>query len=255
MHGLGRRKVGNVHVRGNETCVSARRIAIVAIGAAIGLLGVTGCSSSGSTAASPSSTAPRTSNTSGAARTDKTIVASVVLKATDLPGSWNQGAAAENDTSGDAQMARCLGIPNDDESLTAYIGSPEFSKGGTQISARTYAYKSESVVEADLRGADKPQLATCLAALATGQGATNVHVSKTPMPSTAGSLRGFRVTGSLDTTAPNGSLAHVVIDEVALAKGRIETDIDVETLERTLPAGLIDRLTAALAQRLEQTAS
>jgi hypothetical protein len=187
-------------------------------------------------------------------RTDQAVVNAIALASTDLPGAWTPGSVQERDNSGDAQMSHCLGIPNSDPAQTAYAGSPRFKQGATEIFSETQAFRSDAVVQSDLGGFRQPQLARCLAQLLTSSGATNVRISKIALPNTVGALSGFRLTGSLDPPRSSGS-GPIVIDEVGLAKGRIETAVHAVTTDASLPAGALDRAIAALAQKLDDNVS
>jgi hypothetical protein len=178
-------------------------------------------------------------------------VRAIVLKATDLPGTWKVGSIEPNDKSGDNQMTNCLGIPNSDTSQTAYAGSPDFQQGTVVIFSQTTVYTSTAVVGQDLRGYASPNLARCFSQLfATQTSATNVRVARTVLPSSAGALKGFRLGGSFDVTQ-SGRTHSQVFDEVALAKGRVELNIVVlAPANAPVPSGLMTRATAAIVQRL-----
>jgi hypothetical protein len=202
--------------------------------------------------ASPSTTTSRTTSPSGAS--DSATVRAIVLKATDLPGTWEVGPIEPNSKSGDAQMTHCLGIPNSDNSQTAYAGSPDFSQGAILIFSQTTAYTSTSVVGQDLRGTASPKLARCFSQLFATQvsGATNIHIVKSTLPASASGLKGFRLKGSF-TVTQGGRSGTAAFDQVALAKGRVE--LNVVILQRAastsvVPPGLMERATAAIAQRL-----
>jgi hypothetical protein len=231
----------------------------VVVLAAVGLLVmVSGCSSSGSNAKStsqPPVTSSSGSSTTGAGtNADQSLANKIVLQASDLPGTWVPGPTQPNDKSDDAQITKCLGIPNSDTSQTAYTGSPQFSQRMSEVYSQTTVYTSEGVVESDLRGADAPQLPKCIADSAQGSGATNVHIAKVAMPSSAGTTPGFHITGSFDVSTPQG-VRHIVLDEVALTKGRVEVNLNTSEVGAPIPSGLVDHATRALAQRLNATVS
>ena len=183
-------------------------------------------------------------------------VRAIVLKVTDLPGAWKVGAIEPNSKSGDTQISRCLGIPNSDTAQTAYAGSPDFQRGTVTIFSQAYVFNSTAVVAEDLRGYTSPSATGCLAQLfATQTSATNVHITKAALPSTARALKGFRLMGSFDVT--QGGRKHSgAFDEVALEKGRVEVSVVIiGPAGATNPAGLMDRATAAIAERLDSPVS
>ena len=237
----------------NSHLIRMGRATIVVLFAA----GLAACSSAShaksaptTTRASPSTTASRSTSPPGAS--DSATVRAIVLKATDLPGTWTVGPIEPNSKSGDTQMTHCLGIPNSDTSQTAYAGSPDFQQGTVTIFSQTTVYTSTTVVGQDLRGSASPNLARCFSQLFATQvaGATNIQIVKSTLPVSAGALKGFRLKGSFTVTqgGRNGSAA---FDEVALAKGRVELDIVIiQQAGSVLPPGLMERATSAIAQRL-----
>jgi hypothetical protein len=221
---------------------------------AIGAAACTSTSTPGSGASTTTSTPPASGNVGASRAQDQTTANSVVLQASDLPGSWKAGPIDPNSTAGDAQLARCLGIANSDPAETAYAGSPVFTQNTVQITSQTTVYTSASVVQEDLRGASSPQAATCVSQLLTTQlRVTGLQLSKTTLPATAGSLPGFRLTGSFQIKKTGGSET-ASFDEAALAHGRTEVAIDIVAVNTAEPVGLMDSATAAIAQRLKATA-
>jgi hypothetical protein len=216
------------------------------------------CSSSSHTAttappkATTSSSAPSPNTTDSLRARDQATASSIVLRAADLPGVWVAGPTAVNDQTGDAQVTHCLGIPNSDGDETSYAGSPQFTQSSIQIDTRTLLYNSTAVVQSDLRATASPNFVSCetrLLASATNGGATVLHLTKSVLPTTAGTVQGFRFSGSFEA---NQASKHETIsfDEVALAHGRVEVSINISAINAPLPAGLMDRATAAMTRRL-----
>jgi len=207
------------------------------------------------TAAISTTTVPSTPTTVHTKAQDTATAQSVVLKASDLPGAWVAGPTVPNDQTGDKQVTQCLGIGNSDLFETAYAGSPQFAQGAVQLDTSTSVYDSAAIVANDLRGATSPKFVSCesqlLASVSNGA-ATNIHLTKVALPTTAGDLKGFRFTGTFGTVQ-NGKQETVSFDEVALEHGRVELGIDLVAVNGTLPAGLMDHVTAALAPRLRAT--
>jgi hypothetical protein len=231
-----------------------RRLVLVVIGVTL----VAACSSSKHAAspATPSSTpAPRASTTTPSA-TDQSIVNTVALQASDLPpGAWNVGPDQTNDQTGDAQLAACLGVPNSDPQETAFKGSPQFKLGSTITYSESHIYTSTAVVQSDLSGLSKPQLVQCLThSLASATGATNVHLAKLPLPATLSGYQGFAIDGRADITDA-GTPHHLVIGEIGIEKGRIESDVSVVAVDGLPPVGLLGHLASALATRLGATST
>jgi len=198
-----------------------------------------------------------TSASSGATTTvapslpDQDTANAVVLQASDLPGSWQAGSIIPNDMSGDPQVSRCLGIPDSDPYETAYTGSPVFTQNSVQITSQTTVYKTGAVVQRDLTGSSTPRLASCEAQLVATEtpDVSDVRLAKTALPATAGSLQGFRVTGSFVITQ-SGKSESASLDEVALAQNRVEVAIEIVVVNGGLPSGLMDAATGAIARQL-----
>ena len=184
-------------------------------------------------------------------RNDKSIVNQVVLRLDDLPGQWTAGPTEADDQSQDADIARCLDIPNSDPHKTAYAGSPQFQQGVVQISSQASIYDSASVVQSDLRGAQGSSFIRCetRAFNAVVSGGSNLKMHLAPLPAAARGLDGFRIQGSARVTS-GGKTATVSFDEVGLAKGRLEASVNLLSVQLAEPSGLMDRATAALAPRL-----
>ena len=211
----------------------------------------------GSKTTSTTTTASSSSSTTAVpSAQDQVIANKVVLRTSDLLGLWTVGPVDPNSTAGDAQVSRCLGIPDSDPDETAYTGSPVFTQtsgaSSIQITSQTSVYNSVTAVQGDLRGRLSPHAATCVAQLLEAElpGVSHVQLSLTPLPATAGTLQGFRLKGSFQVVQ-SGKLVSSSVDEVALAKDRVEVAIDIVTMNSPQPAGLMDRATAAIAPRLE----
>jgi hypothetical protein len=233
-----------------------RLLGSIVMGLPIALLAVAGCSSSRHNAArstTPTQTVPPTARNSKIA--DQSIANRVVLVAGDLAGSWTPGPVQPNDKSGDAQMARCLGVRNSDSGETAYTGSHQFGRGKTRIFSETRLYPSDAIVTSDLHTAHLPREPSCEARAATDLGATHVHITQTALPKTAHGLPGIQETGSFEAPPGSPQPGRYSVDIVSLFHGRIETSISESTYLSPVPPGVMDRATAAIAQRLITTKS
>ena len=233
----------------------AGRVWLRAIGILLALLALTECSSSpgASTPTAPSSTvAPRSSVSPTSHASDQALADEIVLAARDLPGTWVAGPREQRHTDGDAQLTHCLGIPNSDAEHIAFTGSPVFSLGPTQIYSTTIVATSVAIVLSDLRGQRSPRMPRCLEQTVMSFGATHVRVSSDPLPVAAGSLLGFRLTGSQDRRSSSGRVVRIAMDQVTLGKGRLEVTILAAADDGSVPAGLMDAATAAIVSRLDK---
>jgi hypothetical protein len=231
----------------------SQELAIVAGTAAVVVLAACG---SGSSNGAPASSATSHATTTVRARvSDQTVVNAVVLRPSDLPASWLTGPVEPNDTTGDAETTACLGIPNSDSSETAYAGSHAFTLGAVRVFSKATAFSSRSVVVSDLSVTDSPKLTTCVARdLQANAGATNVHIAKVAMPTSAAALNGFHLIGTATVQTASGPRL-IGFEEVALEKGRVEVSANITSLGSNIPAGVMERLTAAIAPRLRSTAT
>jgi hypothetical protein len=251
-----------------------RRVAFVLVGALV----IGACSSSHHNAAPPTSlafptlpppTADRRASTTTApappptaapatapSASDQRIVDSVVLKVSDLPnGVWKVGPDQTNDETGDTQLSACLGVPNSDLQETAYKGSPQFAQGATEAYSAAHIYSSAALVRSDVSALSKPQFTQCLTRdFETQTGATNVRIVKLALPAALSAYQGFEIDGRANITS-GGTFHHLLIGEVGLAKGRIESDVSVVTVDGIPPIGLVARLGSALAARLGATST
>jgi hypothetical protein len=198
----------------------------------------------------PSSAAPKVS--------DNALARSILLQAGDLSGIWHAGEVEAQDQTGDAEMAKCLGIANSDLAQTAYAASHDFDSGTTQISSSTTVFKSASVVAEDVRGVTSDKLEPCFVqqfgSETASEGASNLQLTRAALPTGAGSLRGFHMTGSFDVTS-SGKTVHATVEFVGLAKGRVEVELSAVGIGGTVPPGLVDEATTVLAHRLNANAS
>jgi hypothetical protein len=212
---------------------------------------VAACSSTPVKGAGTTTTAASSSTTAAPSPQDQATANAVVLHASDLPGSWKAGAIDPNNMSGDPQVSRCLGIPDSDPDETAYTGSPVFTQNSVQITSQTTVYTTAAVVQRDLAGSSSAHAATCVAQLVATEipDVSDVRLATAALPSTAGTLQGFRLTGSFVITQ-SGNSQTASVDEVALAKGRIEVAIDIVVMNGGLPTGLMDAATTAIARQL-----
>ena len=201
----------------------------------------------GTTTTAPGSTSPHGN--------DKTIINQVVLRLTDLSGDWTVGATARDDQTYDPQMARCLGVPDADTHKTSYAGSPRFQQGVVEISSQASIFDSAQVVQNDIRGAQSPKLVECQSneLEQAVPGISRVQIRTSALPATARGLSGFRVSGSAQIVE-SGTSTPVYLDEVGLARGRIEVSLSIVSVRLPEPAGLVDQATAVLAGRLAAAA-
>jgi hypothetical protein len=187
--------------------------------------------------------------------TDQQIADSITLTASDVPGAWIQGPIQPNDETGDAQTARCLGVPNTDSQQTAYAGSPTFSRIRTRVFAQAVVFRSTASVQSDIGAVKNPRLTRCLAQnLGQHDGATHVELTKIALPPSVRTLTGFQLVGTANIVA-QGVVHHMTIDEIGLAKGRIEVSIDAIAIDSLVPNGLVGRASSALAAKLARTAT
>jgi hypothetical protein len=202
------------------------------------------------TSAAPTSVAP----TSAAPKvSDDVLARSIVLQASDLSGIWHAGDVEPQDQTGDAEMAKCLGIADSDLAQTAYAASRDFDNGATQISSSTSVFKTASAVEEDERGVSSDKLVPCFVRAfetdVASEGASNLQLTRAALPAGAGSLHGFHLTGSFDVTS-NGQTVHATVDFLGLAKARVEVEVTTVAIGGPVSAALVDQATTALAHRL-----
>jgi hypothetical protein len=193
---------------------------------------------------------PSPTTTVGQSSSDQTLASLTVLLQSDLPGTWQSGPIEENDQSGDAEVSKCLGVPNSDLKETAYAGSHRFTQGNSEIFSKTSVYTSAAVVQTDFQASQSPKLSTCLTQSVERDGAKDVHVTKTILPSLPKGMVGFGV-----TVSGTGSGGSVVIVQIGLGKGNVEVTLQETSVGGMPPAAGLSHAADVLEHRLDASVS
>jgi hypothetical protein len=190
-------------------------------------------------APSPTTTVPGSSS-------DQTIASLTVLLQSDLQGDWQSGPVQENDQSGDAELSKCLGIPDSDSKETAYAGSHRFTQGNTEIYSQATVYSSAEVVRSDFQGIQSPKLTTCLTQSAERAGVSQVHVTKAILQSLPQGMVGFVL-----TVSGVGNGTSVVIMQMGLGKGNVEVTLHQTSVGGSPPVPGLSHAADVLERRLD----
>jgi hypothetical protein len=193
---------------------------------------------------------PSPTTTVGKSSSDQTLASLTVLLQSDLQGTWQAGPVQENDQSGDAEVSKCLGVPNSDLKETAYAGSHRFTQGNSEVFSKTTVYTSAAVVQTDFQAIQSPKLSTCLTQSVERDGAKDVHVTKANLPSLPKGMVGFGV-----TVSGTGNGGSVVIVQIGLGKGNVEVTLQETSVGGTPPAVGLSHAADVLEHRLDANVS
>lgn len=189
-----------------------------------------------------------------------------LLRLSDLPPGWTTSPASNsNNTTGDAQIAKCLGVPT---SFITYnppqVSSPEFDQrsaglsvndsiaifpNATILAAQYRLFASAKTVACFSQVFNSPALKSALARQ-IGPGATVGHMVVTRAPRPPGRDRGAAVQLVIPVTA-NGTSLTITMQEVIIVSGLRAVTLNlVSALGLPFPATLTSHLEAVSAQRL-----
>ena len=191
---------------------------------------------------------------------------SALLRLSDLPPGWTTSPASNsNNTMGDAQIARCLGVPT---SFISYnppqVNSPEFDQRSTGLSVNDSIaiFPNAKILTAQYRLFASAKTVTCFSrvfnspalkselARQIGPGATVGHMVVSRAPRPPGRDRGAAVQLVIPVTA-NGTSLTITMQEVIIVSGLRTVTLNlVSALGLPFPASLTTHLEAVSAQRL-----
>jgi hypothetical protein len=210
----------------------------VLLAVAIVALGV----SSSAAAAAVDPRAPRQAHTAA----DTKRANAIVLRRSDLAAGWKLDPAAKSN-------APCTAGPDESSLVQTAKVDPSFTykDGVTNIGSEVDIFKTTADARKDWRASTRALLQTCLLWSARGGAGKKLHVrivSTSTLAAPKGAERslhyrfvlGFRTTKS----------ANLVIDVVALGRGRLTVVLHTLTVRTALPAATLDALTGVLASRL-----
>ncbi|MBM3674061.1 MAG: hypothetical protein FJW88_03750 [Actinobacteria bacterium] len=197
---------------------------------------------------------------------DKADVREIVLRAADVPSSWDATPGdKEEDTTGDDMLAECLGRPAGQTRKgrsAKYVG-PEFERGAQTFGTEGLAYQSTSAARKAFATFKDDDLADCTAQvfrdlfeeqLATsGQTFTidALDVSSQGIPRVADET--VRVEAKIVVTT-NGQTETVYAGTVAMRDGRFGASLTTLAQTEPFPAAFEARMVRKLAKNLAAVA-
>jgi len=232
---------------------------------------VAGCASktngSGSTTApAGSSGAPRTPVTAAssapAAAPDAKKLATLVLRASDVPSEW-KGSPSSNDSSAgpdsdQAKLAACMGIPDSSPKQVAIADSDEFSNGESRISSTATSFSTQSVITSDKQGILGPKATACFqqglqstvtSDLPAGTSVSNFTISIAPGPN--GGPSDVVAVVHASVVVHSSAVAVPVYIDVALIAGKlVEADVDFFGFETRIDTSIERTAIDAVANRV-----
>jgi hypothetical protein len=186
-----------------------------------------------------------------------------LLVFSDMPAGWTTKKSSNpNSNVGDAQLARCIGVP------TALIAenppsasSPEFANrsGSLTINDQVSVFPSARNAAAELATVSNPKTPGCMTQLASGPLKTKLF-GKTPAGMTLGTVlvsatdrAAFPGTAGYSMSVPvseRGVTVNVTATELFAVKGRLGHQITFTSSGEPFSIGLVQHLAAVAVDRL-----
>jgi hypothetical protein len=183
----------------------------------------------------------------------------IALQPADLPSSWKAAPAQpdSSDSSGQAQMMKCIGAKNTDEDRVATADSDDYTHGDATISSSATSYKSQSDLDNDTALLKSPKLTQCFTKLLKQQagmglpkGATLGPVSVKFTPGRGAGPANVVGSGSAAMlVTANGQHVKVYVNFVYLTGPLIEAEVDAENVGSPVPAAALQSAVKAVADR------
>jgi hypothetical protein len=236
----------------------------------VGVLALTGCSSSKKTSASSSAPPPASSSSAAPASTSASPSASaaaptaaallaITLQQTDVPAGFTATPyqADPTDAADQAALVQCVGGRNTAADQTGEQHSPDYGSQDASISSQAASFKTKDDIDADIAIINSPKINDCYTSLAKSQilpslpaGSTVNSVSIKITPGSNGgpsNVVGLGV-GTVNVTV-SGQTATVYLNVAFITGPLIEAEVDFENVGAPVPAATQSALIAAVANR------
>jgi hypothetical protein len=235
--------------------VLAKRLGLCAVGCATAVLAA--CSGS---SPAPDSTASSSSQAATPGATPATLaqLKKIVLRATDLPPGWKGTPYQANsgDSTGNAALAKCVGVRDTTPDQVADAHSDDFTLGNATISSDASSYRSQSDLDADEATLRSPKLSSCFDTLLKKEiassfpGGSTVDSSFHVTPGSNGGPANVIATGA-DTVkvTASGTQATIYVSIAFITGPLVEAEVDAEGISAPLPASVMKPLIAGVATR------
>lgn len=229
----------------------------------------TASSSTASSAPVASSSAPTASAPTASPSptvTPATVVQlrKIVLQPADLPRSWKAiPAEQESDSSGYAELMKCVGARNTEEDQVATADSDDYVIGDAMISSSASSYQSQSSVDSDAALLKSPKLTPCFTKLLKNDLASSlpegtilgaVSVKFTPGPGAGPANVAGSGSGSMSFTVGDEHVK-VYISVVYLTGPLMEAEVYAENIGSPVPAAALRAAVKAVADRAAASTS
>jgi hypothetical protein len=186
-----------------------------------------------------------------------------LLRLSDMPSGWTKSKASNpNSNVGDAQLARCIGVPT---SIIAEnppsASSPQFENksSGLLVDDQVTVFPSASNAAAELASVANPKTPGCMTQLAAGPlkaklfGKTPAGVSYGTVLVSPTSRTAFPGTAGYSMSVPlseHGQIVNVTATELFAVKGRLGQQITFTSSGASFSIGLEQRLASVAVGRL-----
>ena len=171
----------------------------------------------------------------------------IVLRRSDFATGWKLDPPAKSNTP-------CTAGPNESSFVQTAKVNPSFTykDGVTNVGSEADIFSSVAEARQDWRASTPSLLGTCLLQSAGAGFGKKTHIriaSATTLAAPTGAERGlhYRYVLSVGSTKP----ANLVIDVVALGRGRVTVVLYALTVRAPLPAAVVKGLTGVLGSRLD----
>jgi hypothetical protein len=217
--------------------------------AIVGLAALTGCSSS--------------TNWSGpGSQPTAKQVASIPVKADDLPTGWKPTAyhADPGDAAAQRAFASCVGGKNTIPDQVVVKHAPDYNSGNATISSQAISFRSESDVNADLSALRGGKAGPCYVKEVNAQASTSLpagttidHLSFTITPGSNGGPSNLVATGhGRFQISASGVTATAYVDVAFISGPSIEAEVDFENINSPVEQDVQTAVIAAVAHRAGQ---
>jgi hypothetical protein len=178
---------------------------------------------------------------------DTKRAAAIVLRRSDLAAGWKADPPAKADPP-------CSASPDESKIVQTAKVDPSFTykDGVTNVGSEVDVFRSVAEERQDWRASGISLFETCLLQSARAGAGKKVHVTmisarKLAPPKAGERSLHYRFVFSLRSV----QTASLVVDLVAIARGRVSVVLHTLTVRWALPASVLDTLTGVLAARLD----
>ncbi|HET6210115.1 MAG TPA: hypothetical protein VFD94_07015 [Jatrophihabitans sp.] len=217
-----------------------------------------GCGGSSAPAGGSAATPSKHSIASPQSPAPKSLLAQIVLQASELPG-WTATPYQDDPSTDQDQLAllRCAGGRDTSSDKVADVNSSDFSLDQATVSSDATSYRSQSDVDNDAALLRSPKFASCFQTqvkqqlgkdLPAGTAIKSAKVTITPGAG-GGPANVAATAAGVITVTTNGLTLAVYLNVAFITGPMIEAEVDAENVGSPVPATLRAKLVQAVAAR------